>query len=357
MDQTLELSPPLCNPLNSVFPGSGVPFCDQKESGARAQRGAPGARAARERLILTDGHIKTIQTETASESRFRSVPDAWKAKSLYSIKYFRLGGDRQEVVVARVHALPEHLGGLPRLRARGKREPSVCRSVANIERAAQRAKTKVRHIAKWISADRMLTFTTRECIVDRDRMAASWAKFCRLMTKASDGKRFDYVLTMEYQQRGAIHLHAAVSGFFPMQLAHRLWQIALGGRGSERGADTLGNVRVDRRSTRGAPRSSVSRIARYISKYLVKEFARDADFGKKRYWASRVDLEAPHAFYCTAGSADAAYSVFLEHVRGEGQPLNLLDDPVYRWASDYFLSRDGRVLWREGHGLPLPPPF
>lgn len=322
-------------------------------AGTPAAGGLPPPQAGG-RLILTDGHIPTENADFVAPERFQRIPDAWTKRRLYSVKYQRLGQTGAEVTCVRLPQLPEALGGTPRSRVKRARDANAPRSRSNIERAAHRAKMKVRHLAKEIVADRMLTFTTRACITDRETIAGVWEKFNRLMCRAT-GDRYRYVVTMEYQKRGAIHLHAAVSGWFPVGLAHKLWQVALGGKGSEKGADTLGGVRVDRRGNSRHGRPATCKIARYISKYLVKEFGRADDFGKKRYWASKVALQPPVSFYCVADSANAAYLSFLEWCRQTDDPVSFYISTA--WGHAFFLSPDGAVCWAEGSVLPHPPPF
>src|SRR5665647_2150197 len=66
----------------------------------------------------------------------------------------------------------------------------------NRERAARRAKKRIRHACKSVRFDRMLTLTTRDAIFDRDEFQRMIEKFIRLVRKAS-GDALPYVLTVE----------------------------------------------------------------------------------------------------------------------------------------------------------------
>jgi len=60
----------------------------------------------------------------------------------------------------------------------------------NRERAARRAKKRIRHACKSVRFDRMLTLTTRDAIFDRDEFQRMIEKFIRLVRKASGDALF-----------------------------------------------------------------------------------------------------------------------------------------------------------------------
>jgi hypothetical protein len=82
----------------------------------------------------------------------------------------------------------------------------------NRERAARRAKKKIRHACKSAQFDRMLTLTTRDAIFDREEFQKMIEKFTRFVRKAT-GEDLAYVLTVEKHdsiktseaKRGSLH--------------------------------------------------------------------------------------------------------------------------------------------------------
>ena len=150
----------------------------------------------------------------------------------------------------------------------------------NRERAARRAKRKIRHSCKSARFDRMLTLTTRNAIFDRDAFQRMIEKFIRLVRKAS-GDDLSYVLTLEKHdsektseaKRGSLHAHVAVRGRQDYKLLQSVWNYRVcGGQGF---------VRV----SNGSKKMSVGRIASYISKYISKTIS-DVAANKKSYWIS-----------------------------------------------------------------------
>ena len=91
-------------------------------------------------------------------------------------------------------------------KARVKRGESENRE-ANDDDAGRRAKKNVRHRCKTIGADRMVTLTYRENMIDRERALKHWDLFRRRLGKV---KHFHYVAVIEEQERGALHFHVAV---------------------------------------------------------------------------------------------------------------------------------------------------
>ena len=156
----------------------------------------------------------------------------------------------------------------------------------NRERAARRAKKKVRHACKSAKFDRMLTLTTRQAIFDRDVFQKMIEKFIRLVRKAT-GDDMPYVLTVEKHdsektseaKRRSLHAHVAVRGRQNYKLLQSVWNYRVcGGQGY---------VRV----CNGTKKVSSNRIAGYISKYISKSVS-DVATNKKSYWISH-NIAAP----------------------------------------------------------------
>ncbi|MGB7244880.1 MAG: hypothetical protein WBC93_22675 [Sulfitobacter sp.] len=151
--------------------------------------------------------------------------------------------------------------------------------------ARRRARSEVRRRCRGIGVTHLLTLTTRAKVTDFEELKKRWAVFTRLYYRAT-GKRLEYICVPERHPTnpGHMHLHAAVTSYIPVALIRRLWYIALGGKGDERGKDTPGNVDMQQIKVQRASRRSV-RIGSYISKYLTKSPVEE--FNKKRYFCSR----------------------------------------------------------------------
>lgn len=243
-------------------------------------------------------------------------------------------------------------------RERGRRSTPKDRDEATVQRdrekAAYRAARKVRQICIEIRADRLLTLTSRRLLTDYDEMIAAWKRFMRLLEQA--GAKFEYVAVPELHKNGEhYHVHAALNGFVRAELLRRCWQIALGGRGDERGVDALGNVDIkrDRRGLQGSTRRAVS-IARYISKYISKSYLEHHQFNRKRYWVPKsVRLPDSSAEWLRAQSAAEAIqelhsrfdtAVMIEAAKDRSLYITEANAPLI------FL----RYLPKEGESLPTP---
>lgn len=152
----------------------------------------------------------------------------------------------------------------------------------NLERAARRAKTQVRRRCKMISANQMLTLTYRENMTEFARLQADFKLFIKRMRQYGE---FEYVAGIEKQERGALHMHLAISALpawmknaqgikvKSYNLVRSVWRGVVG-------ADN-GNVDLTR-----PRRNAAHRIASYIAKYISKS-VEEAVFNAKSYWSSR----------------------------------------------------------------------
>lgn len=148
--------------------------------------------------------------------------------------------------------------------------------------AARRAKSQVRKRCKMIQADCMVTLTYRENMQDMNRLQRDVKAFVNRLRALGP---FEYVLTVEKQKRGALHVHMACQSFpawmknaegvkvKSYNLVRAIWRSVVG--------RDNGNVDLTK------PRKNAShRIACYIAKYIGKNLE-DAVFNAKSYWASR----------------------------------------------------------------------
>lgn len=96
----------------------------------------------------------------------------------------------------------------------------------NQQRAWSRAKGVIRLKCLAIGADHLVMLTYRENIQDRTRVLEHMEQFHRMLGRA--GATLQYVTVLEYQKRGAIHLHIAVKGFQDIRLLRRCWYKVVG---------------------------------------------------------------------------------------------------------------------------------
>jgi len=161
----------------------------------------------------------------------------------------------------------QHLSHMPRAK-RGESENTE----QNLRDAAKRAKQQVRLRCKAISADRMITLTYRENMMDKARLKKDFDALRRRLGRVQD---FQYVAVAERQKRGAWHLHIAVKGRQNYRVLRSIWRSIVG--------EDNGNIDV---RNPFKERGLRHRLASYISKYITKDFAEHA-LNEKRYWTSR----------------------------------------------------------------------
>lgn len=160
---------------------------------------------------------------------------------------------------------------------------------ANAQRAARRAKTRVRRLCKAQGLDTMLTLTYRANQTDLALCKRHFVLFAKRMARALGA--FCYVAAFEQQKRGAWHVHIACHRLPAMlkasngvrvksfNVVRAVWRDVTGELG--------GNIDQARRK-RTAARSAAS-VASYLSKYLLKAFAAGQDYAN-RYQASRAEV-------------------------------------------------------------------
>lgn len=206
---------------------------------------------------------------------------------------------------------------------------------SNIDRAARRARSSARIRCKASGFDSLFTFTYRECVTDRELLAQHWKEAVRRIRRLMPD--FSYLAVVEVQKRGALHLHVATHRL-PHLLAWKgakvkswnvlraIWRSVVG--------DLGGNFDESKRRSRS--RASSLRIARYITKYVTKDFA-DGDLNRKRYWAGgewaapkRVSMLFPRL---GEGISPGLVGLVFEEVVGQGAEFS------------HWISPDGSTYW------------
>jgi hypothetical protein len=170
--------------------------------------------------------------------------------------------------------------------------PDPDRELRNKERAARRAKTRVRHMVKVAGLNSLLTLTYQANMTCQATCKAHMKAFIRRIRKVLP--RFIYVAAFERQKRGAWHVHMAVHRL-PKELAaangvkvksynviRAIWRSVVG--------DLGGNI--DQAKRKKFTKQSTAKLAAYLSKYMLKAFE-DGDDWSNRYSASSIEVPRP----------------------------------------------------------------
>ena len=157
-----------------------------------------------------------------------------------------------------------------------------------LEESERRARKSIRYKAMMIGGDRLVTFTTRIKLTDRETANIVWAKFIKLADKEFES--FTFVAVQELHKTGHIHIHVILNKYYPVNILRLLWHRALGEKEEKKGAESPGNVNIKKYSTyiQGSANSAkhIAAIARYLSKYIGKDI-NGMELNKKRYSSSR----------------------------------------------------------------------
>ncbi len=234
----------------------------------------------------------------------------------YRAKVVRLPHGQTEISVTPANStsvINARMGFNPLLdcpRRRKTPEQQEERDKENRARAAKHARQVVRYHIKSILADHMLTFSYRENVTDRARVAADWKRFVRLFRVRYPSWAYLAVLekcdsenTAE-AHRGTLHIHVAVQGRQDIRWLLRCWLIAIGQPLEEVSAWLVGGVKLGERSLGAVNVESPKKrwggahtqwksdkLSGYLTKYIGKEFEEGIK-GKKKYWHSE-NIERP----------------------------------------------------------------
>lgn len=166
------------------------------------------------------------------------------------------------------------------------------KQAAHAERAARRAKTKVRRMCKSLGVDALLTLTYKANQTDLALCKVHLKEFVRRVRRLIPG--FVYVAAFEQQERGAWHVHMGVHKL-PFKLSaengvkvgsynviRAVWRRVVG--------DLGGNIDEARKKRHA--RKSPAQMASYISKYMLKAYA-EGDKWSNRYSSSSCQIPPP----------------------------------------------------------------
>ena len=218
---------------------------------------------------------------------------------------------------------------------------------------ANRAKTRVRRLCKSMGADSLLTLTYRFCETDKLQVQKDLREFNRRMLRQLPD--FKFVAVFEKQDRGAYHIHMATGGIpthfmrsspnaqtqkmhswrvKSFDVIRAVWRGVVGSR--------QGNIDLARRKRHTS--SSSAKIASYISKYILKDFA-EGEKNSNRYFAygiAKIPAAVHLGFVANAIQAvEVCYSVLGDRVVF-GQHFSHFGDWFYLHGELLPESRKGR---------------
>jgi len=205
----------------------------------------------------------------------------------------------------------------------------------NVERAVRRAGSKVRKLVMTMRADRLLTLTTREAIMDRKAFSALWVRFVKEVHKVYP--KWQYVCVLEKHdsektsdyKRGSYHCHASVSGWQDVGTLRKIWRKL-----------TDGTIHVTPPRDHGQKRSTSASIAGYLKKYLTKTFA-DSQCGAHRYTAAAtIELRQLSGWFGAPTFADAVEEAYklLHGLFGQVGTVYLDDNYANGWFASWSLD-------------------
>lgn len=251
-----DVLPPVFIAEQSRGTSSAAPESSGEQCGGQVKTGGPGAARA--------AGLDLINTHIPPHDYTKEPPGP-----CVRVRFSDFGDDIVEAVAVR-QSEPMPRPKKNRERKSTKREdmnPEQLRS------SVQRSKRDMRHKAMMLKADRLLTLTYRENFTDRDEAYRHLEKFAGYMRKHFG--TFPYVAVMEYQKRGAIHFHLAITEYYWHQIVRHYWKKATG---------RDGNIDLQPPKKRG--QKNVVNVARYLAKYMAKDME-DSPIASKRYSSSR----------------------------------------------------------------------
>ena len=314
---------------------------------------APGGDAEGEPLDLIEEHL-TVHLSLPPLFSFHqpshrgklidgwAFPDEWKGSDgeltpVLKIQPFKSGGYEATIRLIDLEKIASAMDGNRRF---GKREAPETQDYGHAQKAAARAKRKVRHLVKNMGATNLVTLTRRETpetgYWTPEDWAKAWDRLRRNLERAL-GAPFPYVGVLEAHKKGNFHLHLAWLGKVNLNLIRPLWWAICGGRGA-------GNVDSQYIKVR-AGLERADRVAKYISKYTSKHFEDSGRFNKKRYWASRQTMEEARRYVLRSKTVEEGLNEAF-HLLGLKQENFMVNHPTKGYIADHiFFFPDGGGVW------------
>lgn len=280
----------------------------------------------------------------------KNVAGTWfegkPAKDEYVLRTYDLGNGHREAVISRPviwEEMPPHLSDLfgdhwEATAAREREETEDERRIANLKRAARRAKTRVRRTIKVLGLDSLLTLTYRANQTDLALTKRHMKEFVRRIRRALPG--WVYVAVFEKQKRGAWHVHMATHALPPMMKASNgvkvksfnvvraIWRSVVGELG--------GNI--DQASRKRWSRQTTGKLAAYVSKYMLKAFEEGDDWSNRYSGSQGVTIpEAVRMRFVGESLGDLIGLVYDDCAAGEVDVMTWLS----RFGDVFFMSTEG----------------
>ena len=269
-----------------------------------------------------------------------AFPEGWRGSELphpvLKIQPFKSGGYEATIRLLDLEKIGNAIEGNRRF---GKREIPEVPDYMHSQKAACRAKRKVRHLVKNMGATNLVTLTRRETpetgYYTADDWARDWDRARRQLERVIGD--FPYVGVLERHEKGNFHLHLAWVGKVNLNVMRGIWWAICGGRGR-------GNVDSQYIKVR-AGLERADRVAKYISKYTTKHFEDAGRFNKKRYWASRQTMEEARRYVLRSKTVGEALQEVLAMLGLRAEDF-MVDMPGKGLVLDHiFTFPDGGGVW------------
>jgi len=287
------------------------------------------------------------------------IPFLGQSTGQYRVKVHELGNGHVEASASRViewkeadwsaQVMEDHLEVVRQYREENPEEVEA----RNRDRAARRARTRVRRLCKCMGADTLLTLTYQALEAQLTAAKADLKEFNRRMLRVLPGFRF--VACFELQKRGAWHMHLATAGLpthfervnnsgqvyrvKSFDVFRAVWRSVTKDKG--------GNVDVARRK-RNSQRGP-AKIAAYIAKYIGKAFTDGMEAGTNR-WAKYGDVETPLVVdHGIVGSLLDALGIVYAAADGAAGIHEIATRALDRWQDWFFLAAERPRLMKNPH--------
>lgn len=184
---------------------------------------------------------------------------------------------------------------------------------ANDDRAARRAKSRLRQLILSANLTHLLTLTYRENVTDFVRSADDLNRFVRKMKVNLPG--WLYVAVAEQQERGAWHWHLAVQGRQNVELLRTVWR------------EIVGDGNIDVSAPKSNRKDQRLYLVQYLGKYLVKAFVTgDRKLNKHRFRASRNIQVPSESFTVDPHSGRKVMEIALDKLQEAGGSVGFVWD-------------------------------
>lgn len=210
----------------------------------------------------------------------------------------------------------------------------------DLNRAASRAKRRVRRLCKAMGTDTLLTLTYRSNVTDLAICKANLKEFVRRVRRVLPG--FSAVCGFEQQERGAWHVHMAtirVPSLLAWGSAARVKSFNVL-RAIWRSVTKENGGTVNVAKSKYGKRRSAAEIAAYIAKYISKAFA-EGVAGSNR-WTKYGDCVIPEPvnlgrFPNMLAAVEACYAL----VDG---CASVVDQHLSKWDDWFFLVVENQAV-------------